>query len=93
MNQYLLGPLLFSIYLRPLSNIISKFPNITNHIYANDIQLIIKMPVNSLNSNLELLECASEIINWLLRNDLLVNTSKTELLNVSRVYILLIFHR
>ena len=81
-----LGPLLFSIYLRPLSNIISKFPNITYHIYADDIQLIIKIPVNSLNSNLELLECASEIINWLLRNDLLVNTSKTELLNVSRVY-------
>ena len=81
-----LGPLLFSIYLRPLSNIISKFPNITYHIYADDIQLIIKIPVNSLNSNLELLECASDIINWLLRNDLLVNTSKTELLNVSRVY-------
>ena len=81
-----LGPLLFSIYLRTLSNIISKFPNITYHIYADDIQLIIKIPVNSLKSNLELLECASKIINWLLRNDLLVNTSKTELLNVSRVY-------
>ena len=59
-----LGPLLFSIYLRPLSNIISKFPNITYHIYADDIQLIIKITVNSFNSNLELLECASEIINW-----------------------------
>ena len=55
-------------------------------IYADDIQLIIKIPVNSLNSNLELLECASEIINWLLRNYLLVNTFKTVLLNVSRVY-------
>ena len=55
-------------------------------IYADDIQLIIKIPVNSINSNLELLECASEIINYLLRNYLLVNTSKTELLNVSRVY-------
>ena len=29
-----LEPLLFYIYLRPLSNIISKFPNITYHIYA-----------------------------------------------------------
>ena len=47
-----LGPLLFSICFRPLSNIISKFPNITYHIYADDIQLIIKIPVNSLNSNL-----------------------------------------
>ena len=78
-----LGPLLFSIYLRPLSNIISKFSDITYHIYFDYIQIIIKIPVNSLNSNLELLECASEIINWLNRN---VNTSKTELLNVSRIY-------
>ena len=45
------------------------------------------IPVNLLNSNLEILECSSEIINWLHRNDLLVNTSKTELFNVSRVYI------
>ena len=54
--------------------------------YADDIQLIIKIPVNSLNSNLELLEYASEIFNWLLRHYILVNTSKTELLNVYRVY-------
>ena len=78
-----LGPLLFSIYLRHLSNIISKFPNDAYHIYVDDLQLIIKIPVNSLNSNLELLKCSLEIINWLLRNDLLVNTSKTEILNVS----------
>ena len=48
--------------LYPLSNIISKIPNITYHIYSEDKQLI-KIPVNSLNSNLELLKCASEIIN------------------------------
>ena len=81
-----LGPLLFSIYLRPLPNINCKFLNITYNIYSDDIQLIIKIPVNSPNSNLELLECASEIIYWLLRNHILVNTSKTELLSVSRVY-------
>ena len=52
-------------------NIISKCPNITYHIYAEDIQQIIKIPVNSIKFNLELLECASEIINWLFRNDLL----------------------
>ena len=57
------------IYLRPLSNIISKFPNITCHIYAYDIQLIIEIPANLLNSNLELLEYVSEIINWFLRNN------------------------
>ena len=81
-----LGPLLFSIYLRPQSNIISKFPNITYHIYSTDIQLFIKIPVNSINSNLKLLECASEIINLFLRNDILVNNYKTELINISMVY-------
>ena len=35
---------------------------------------------------MELLESASGITNWLLINDLLVNNSKTELHNVSRVY-------
>ena len=80
------------MYLRTLSNIISKYHNISYHIHADDIQLIIKIPVNSLNSNLELLECESEIINWLLRNDLLVNTSKTELLDVPRLGYILIFN-
>ena len=32
-----LGPLLFSIYLRPISNIIRKYPNIHYHTYADDI--------------------------------------------------------
>ena len=44
--------LLFSIYLRPLSNIINKFSNISYHMYADDIQLIIKLPINSPTSNL-----------------------------------------
>ena len=31
------------------------------------------------------MQCTSEIMNWLLRNDLRVNTSKTELLKVYRI--------
>ena len=50
-----LGLLLFSIYLRPLSNIINKFSNISYHMYADYIQLIIEFPINSPTSNLELL--------------------------------------
>ena len=38
-----------------------------------------------MNSNSELSDCTSEITYWLLTNDLLVNTSKTELLNISKV--------
>ena len=73
------------MYLRRLSNGIKKFSNISYYIYVDDIQLIIKLPINSPTSNLELIECTSKIMSWLLRNDLLVNTSKTELMNVSRI--------
>ena len=52
--------------------------------YADDIQLIIKLPINSPTYNLEFVECTSEIMNWLLMNDLLVNTLKTELLKKKR---------
>ena len=38
-------------------------------------------------SNSELSDCTSEITHWLLTNDLLVNTSKTELLNTSKVHV------
>ena len=75
-----LGPLLFSI-----SNIIRKYPNIYYHIYTDDIQLLLKLPIDSMNYNSELSDCTSEITYWLLSNDLLVNTSKTELLNISKV--------
>ena len=73
------------IYLRPISDIIHKYPNISYHIYADDIQLLLKLPIVSINSNSELSDCTSEIIYWLLKNDLLVNTSKTELMNISKV--------
>ena len=40
-----------------------------------------------MNSNSELYDCTSEITYWLLTNDLLVNTSKTELLNISKILV------
>ena len=56
-----LGPLLFSIYLRPISNIIRKYPNIYYQIYADEIQLLLKLLIDSMNSNSELSDCTSEI--------------------------------
>ena len=46
-----IGPLHFLIYVRPISNIIRKYPNISYHIYADDIQLLLKLPIFSMNSN------------------------------------------
>ena len=79
------------IYFHYLINNISKFLNIIYHIYSDDIQLIIKIPVNLLNSNLEHLECASEIINWLLRIDL-IETPRKPNYSIYLRYIL-IFHQ
>ena len=54
-----LGPSLFSIYIRPIADLIKKFPNINYHIFA-DIQLFTFFPINSHNNiNSELIECAN----------------------------------
>ena len=79
-----LGPSLFSIYIRPIADLIKKFPNIHYHIFADDIQLFTFFPINSHNTiNSELIECANSIRLWLLSNKLLINSSKTTVLNIS----------
>ena len=79
-----LGPSLFSIYIRPIADIIENFPNIHYHIFADDIQIFTLFPINSHNTiNSELIECANCIRLWLLSNKLLINSSKTTILNIS----------
>ena len=79
-----LGPLLFTLYILPLSKLIQSFPDISYHIYADDIQLYIKLPINSSpDSNLSLSNCIRHINFWLLSNFLLLNETKTELINIS----------
>ena len=82
-----LGPSLFSIYLYPLQSIISKYPNIYYHLYADDIQLYMFLPTNSSPGlNKKLSNCANDIKEWLIykyiSNILLLNTSKTTMLNI-----------
>ena len=79
-----LGPSLFSIYIRPIADLIKKFPNIHYHIFADDIQLFTFFLINSHNTiNSELIVCANSIRLWLLSNKLLINSSKTNVLNIS----------
>ena len=79
-----LGPSFFSIYLYPLPSIISKYPNIYYHFYADDIQLYMFIPTNlSPGLNNQLSNCANGIKEWLIYNNILLNTSKTTLLNLS----------
>ena len=79
-----IGLSLFSSYVYPLPSIISKYTNIYYHLYADDIQLYIFLPTNSSSGlNNQLSNCANDIKEWLISNNLLLNTSKTTLLNLS----------
>ena len=58
-----LGPSLFSIYIRDIADIIKNFSNIYYHIFADDIQLFTFFPINSHNSiNSELIVSANCLI-------------------------------
>ena len=64
--------------------IISKYPNIYYPLYADDIQLYMFLPTNSSPClNKQLSNCANDIKEWLISNNILLNTSKTTLLNIS----------
>ena len=79
-----LCPSLFTIYVYPLPSIISKYPNIYYHLYADNIQLFMFLPTNSSPGiNKQLSNCANYIKEWIISNNLLLNTSKTTLLNPS----------
>ena len=79
-----LGLSLFSIYIRPIADLIKNYPNIHYNIFADDIQLFTFFPINSHNTiNSELIECANCIRLWLLSNKLLINSSNTNVLNIS----------
>ena len=80
---YLLGPLLFMIYILHLSTFIKQFTNINYVIYADDIQLYWKVLTCRNNVPSELTLCARNVRKWLILNNLFPNSSKTKLLNIT----------
>ena len=77
-------PLLFTLYILPLSKLIQSFFDISYHLYAYYIYLYIKLPINSSHdSNSSLSKCIVYINFWLLQNCLLLNETKTVLINIS----------
>ena len=58
-----LGPLLFSIYILPIHDIIGQFPYVHYHIYADEIQIYTFLPnyYNVLLDNSQVCNCASTI--------------------------------
>uniref|UniRef100_A0A8C6PYD4 Reverse transcriptase domain-containing protein n=1 Tax=Nothobranchius furzeri TaxID=105023 RepID=A0A8C6PYD4_NOTFU len=75
-----LGPLLFAFYILPLAGIIQSFPDISYHIYADDIQLYMSFMPHQLDRLATLVLCLTQISNWLSSNFLVLNANKTETL-------------
>ena len=83
-----LGPLLFIIYIIPISHIINKYPTIKYHIYAEDIILFHEVPP-LLSQHIDVIStCANELNHWLIMNKLYLNKNKSELLNVPAHYLI-----
>ena len=73
-----LGPVLFSLYVAPLEDIIAKH-GCQTVIFADDTQLYVTC--NSSNSVTSIESCVDEIRGWMRENFLALNDSKTEVIH------------
>ena len=77
----ILGPLLFSLYILPLGELISKH-GVNFHFYADDTQLYLSVAPDDPNALDPLVACLSSIKCWMNENFLKLNEDKTEVLIV-----------
>ena len=78
-----LGPMLFTLYIKPLSAIIDSH-SIIHHSFADDLQLQMSNPKDRISELLHsMLSCISDVIPWATANMHKLNDSKTELMLVT----------
>lgn len=70
-----LGPLLFTLYIAPIANVISSF-NVNHLQYADDTQMYVALSSDDSVANLEL--CANAVHSWFGQNGLALNPDKSE---------------
>ena len=69
-----LGPLLFSLYTKPLSKIISLHPDIKFHFHADDTQLYIHLSYKNASAALtKLNDCLQDVQRWMALSKLKLN--------------------
>ncbi len=81
----ILAPLLFSLYMLPLSQIMRK-NQIAYHSYADDTQIYIALSPNDYSPIDSLCQCIDEINSWMCQNFLQLNKEKTEVIAFGNKY-------
>ena len=78
-----LGPVLFIMYTKPLSDLIAKHP-VKHQSFADDTQLNTSFDSCNIDSAIEIIQhCTNDIQSWMVQNKLQLNEGKTEALLVS----------
>ena len=77
-----LGSFLFSVFTTPVGIVINFF-GINYHLFANNTQLYTGIDPDSPHCLASLASCADAVTGWHIRNDLLLNPSKTKALVAS----------
>ena len=74
----ILGPVLFTLYTSPLSQVIYKF-NVTHHLYADDTQIYVAVDSRNFDFSMEeLTECLKSVQEWMVDVKLKLNPEKNE---------------